>query len=173
MSEKKYDIEILRPEVREENIKFKGEGFSQERLAKIKKGLLTLHTLEIMATNIYRFQITKEKSELNKFLIAAMLNEMTHIQDFEIKLYEYGWKPTPLRYAYLTLGFIFGTFSRLRGAKAILQMGIWVESQAVKHYSELLSDIEWDDDTRLVVEKDQADEDGHIARWKALLAAQK
>ena len=29
--------------------------------------------------------------------------------------------------------------------------------------------IEWDEDTRKVIEKDQADEDGHINRWKALL----
>jgi len=58
-----------------------------------KKRLLKLHTLELMATTIYRFQITKKNSELNRQLIAAMCNEMTHYQDFQVKLYEYGWKP--------------------------------------------------------------------------------
>jgi hypothetical protein len=29
--------------------------------------------------------------------------------------------------------------------------------------------IDWDEDTRKVIEKDQADEDGHINKWKKLL----
>ena len=64
----------------------------KKRLKGIKKGLLALHTLELMAVNIYRFQITKEDTELNRQLIAAMCNEMTHFQDFQVKLYEYGMK---------------------------------------------------------------------------------
>jgi ubiquinone biosynthesis monooxygenase Coq7 len=171
--ENTYDISVIRPQMKVENVKFRGEGFTKKRLKSIKKALLTLHTLEIMATNIYRFQITKQKSELNKELIAAMCNEMTHIQDFEIKLYEYGLRPTIKRYAYLAVGFCFGFFSRLLGEKAILRVGVWVESKAVSHYSELLENIDWDEETRKVVEKDQADEGGHISRWKALLAKHK
>lgn len=167
--EKKYDTEIIRPEVRESQIHFRGEGYSKERLKKIKNGLLTFHTLEIMATNTYRFQITREKSELNKLLIAAMLNEMTHIQDFEVKLYEYGWRPSILRYFFLCVGFLIGTVSKILGKKAILKVGVFVETKAVAHYAELLESIEWDDETRAMIEKDQADEDEHIARWKKLL----
>ena len=167
----KYDVSVIRPEMKLENVKYRGEGFSPQRLIKIKDALLTLHTLEIMATNIYRFQISRKKTELNKELIAAMCNEMTHIQDFEIKLYEYGFRPTIKRYAYLIVGFCFGFFSKLRGEKAILKMGIWVESKAVDHYAELLSEVSWDEETRKVIEKDQADEDGHIGRWKTLLAS--
>jgi demethoxyubiquinone hydroxylase (CLK1/Coq7/Cat5 family) len=122
-----------------------------------------------MASNIYRFQITKEDSELNRQLIAAMCNEMTHLQDFQVKLYEYGMHPSKLRFAYWIVGFCFGFFSRLRGKKAVLKTGIWVESKAVDHYAELLRTIDWDDDTRRIIEKDQADEHGHINRWKALL----
>ena len=55
------------------------------------------------------------------------------------------------------------------GQKAILKTGIWVESKAVDHYAELLKNVDWDEDTRAVVEKDQADEHGHIARWRAML----
>jgi len=29
--------------------------------------------------------------------------------------------------------------------------------------------IDWDEDTRKVIEKDQADEDGHVNRWRTLL----
>jgi ubiquinone biosynthesis monooxygenase Coq7 len=147
----------------------RGQGFSPERLAAIRKGLLTLHTLELMAQTIYKFQITKKTSELNRKLIAAMCNEMTHYQDFQIKLYEYNFRPSIFRAAYWIVGFLFGYISRLRGPKAILKTGIWVETKAVHHYSELLKTIEWDDDTKAIIEKDQADEDGHVETWKKLL----
>jgi len=141
----------------------------KSRLKDIKKGLLTLHTLELMAVNIYKFQITKKPSEMNRQLIAAMCNEMTHFQDFQVKLLEYGFRPSILRWAYWIVGFVFGFGSRLLGARAILKTGIWVETKAVHHYDELLSSIDWDEDSRKIIEKDQADEYGHINRWRELL----
>lgn len=164
-----YDVSIIRPEVREEQISFKGEGFSKERLEKIKEALLTFHNLETMATNIYRFQITKEKSELNKLLIAAMLNESTHIQDFYIKLHEYGFNPSIKRHFYRIVGMVFGIGSRILGKKWILKTGVFVETKAVAHYAELLKEVDWDEDTRKMIEKDQADEDMHISRWSNML----
>jgi len=164
-----YDISIIRPQMRDEDFKLRGEGMPADRLKAIKKGLLTLHTLELMAMTIYKFQLTGQRSELNRQLIAAMCNEMGHYQDFQIKLYEFGFKPWKLRWAYWFVGFAFGFGSRLLGKKAMLKTGIWVESKAVTHYAELLETIDWDEDTRKVIEKDQADEDGHINRWKALL----
>ena len=169
MEESKYDISIIRPQMTEKDIMLRGQGLSSEKLATIKKGLLALHTLELMAQTIYKFQITSEPSELNQRLIAAMSNEMTHYQDFQIKLYEYNFRPSVFRAVYWFIGFLFGYTSRLRGSKAILKTGIWVETKAVHHYSELLSTIEWDDDTRAIIEKDQADEHGHIETWKKML----
>jgi demethoxyubiquinone hydroxylase (CLK1/Coq7/Cat5 family) len=98
---------------------------------------------------------------------------MTHLQDFQVKLYEYGWKPSKFRWAYWIVGWTFGTFSRLLGVNMILKTGIWVETKAVDHYAELLETVEWDAETRRVVEKDQADEGGHISRWRALLEARR
>lgn len=164
-----YDVSIIRPQVKEEEIKFRGEGFSKERLKNIKAALLAFHNLETMATNVYRYQMTKEKSELNRLLLAAMLNESTHIQDFEVKLAEYGFNPSLKRFAYCILGFLFGFSTRILGTKAILKLGIWVETKAVSHYSELLKDVEWDEETRHMIEKDQADEDLHISRWSNML----
>jgi ubiquinone biosynthesis monooxygenase Coq7 len=164
-----YDISIIRPEMRDADFKLRGEGMPADRLKAIKKGLLTLHTLELMAMTIYKFQLTAHRSELNRQLIAAMCNEMGHYQDFQIKLYEFGFKPWKLRWAYWFVGFAFGFGSRLLGKKAMLKTGIWVESKAVTHYGHLLAEIDWDEDTRKVIEKDAADEDGHINRWKAML----
>ena len=164
-----YDISIIRPAMCDDDFKLRGEGMSDERLRSIKKALLTLHTLELMASTIYKFQLTQERSELNRQLIAAMCNEMGHYQDFQIKLYEYGFKPSKIRWVFWFVGFVIGYGSRLLGKKAIFKVGIFVESKAVSHYAHLLAEVDWDDETRKVVEKDQADEDGHINRWKALL----
>ena len=47
-----YDISIVRPQMRSDDFKMRGRGTEPARLAAIKKGLLTLHTLELMATSI-------------------------------------------------------------------------------------------------------------------------
>lgn len=164
-----YDISIIRPQMRDADFKLRGDRMDAGQLAAIKKGLRTLHTLELMAMTIYKFQLTGQRSELNRQLIAAMCNEMGHYQDFQVKLYEYGFKPWKLRWAYWFVGFAFGFGSRLLGIKAMLKTGIWVESKAVTHYAHLLAETDWDEDTRKVIEKDAADEDGHINRWKAML----
>jgi ubiquinone biosynthesis monooxygenase Coq7 len=165
-----YDVSVIRPQVREGAIAFRGAGFEASRLAAIKKGLRTLHTLELMATTIYRFQIrTGWRDDMNLKLVAAMCNEMTHYQDFQVKLAEYGFRPNPFRWAFGIVGFVFGFGSRLLGPRAILKTGVWVEGKAVHHYAELLATIDWDADTRRVIEKDQADEAGHISRWSSLL----
>jgi demethoxyubiquinone hydroxylase (CLK1/Coq7/Cat5 family) len=163
------DISVIRPEIRAEQIKARGQGFSPERIAAVKKGLRALHTLEIMATNIYKCQITSIPSVLNTSLTAAMCNEMTHMQDFQTKLYEHGFKPSKMRWMYWMVGYVFGLGSRTLGTRRILKTGVWVETKAVDHYARLLAEIEWDEETRVFIEKDQADEDGHIARWKHLL----
>ncbi len=160
-----YDISIIRPQLLSEDVKLRGREMSKSRLKAIRKGLLTLHTLELMAANIYKFQITREPGELNRQLIAAMCNEMTHYQDFQVKLLEYGFKPSKLRWAFWLVGF----GSRLMGTKATLKTGIWVETKAVHHYDQLLNSIDWDEDSRRIIEKNQADEYGHINRWKNLL----
>ncbi len=169
MEKKDFDISIIRPEMRQRDLKLRGQGMPLDRLKRIEKGLHSLHTLETMAVNIYKFQITKKESELNLQLVGAMSNEMTHLQDFQIKLFEYGFKPSKLRWLYWIVGFKFGLFSLLLGTKAILQTGIWVEKKAVRHYDLLLREIDWDEETRKIIEKDQADEYGHIKRWKAFL----
>ena len=164
-----YDISVIRPEMLAEQVKARGAGATPQARAALCKALRTLHTLEIMATKIYACQIGARPCALNTALTAAMCNEMTHMQDFQTKLYEHGFKPSKLRWAHWLVGYVFGLGSRLLGTQRILKTGIWVEAKAVRHYAELLAAVEWDVDTRSIIEKDQADESGHIARWEALL----
>ncbi|MGQ3683417.1 MAG: demethoxyubiquinone hydroxylase family protein [Candidatus Loosdrechtia sp.] len=165
----RYDIKIICPQMREEDFRLRREPMPRARRRAIIKALRVFHNLETMAVTIYRFQITKEASELNRQLITAMCNEMTHHQDFQVKLYEYGARPSVMRMGYWIIGFCFGFLSRLLGKRQILRTGIWVETKAVHHYAKLLEDVEWDADVRQMIEKDQNDEDGHINRWKTLL----
>lgn len=163
------DNYIVRTKLRSIDFKFRGDDMSSKKLSRIKKGFHSFHTLETMAVNIYKFQIAKNSNELNRQLIVAMSNEMSHFQDFQIKLYEYGFKPNKSRWPYWIVGFIFGTFSRLLGEKAILKTGVWVEKKAVRHYGKLLQAVEWDAETRKVIEQNRADEYGHLQRWERLL----
>ena len=139
MEIKGYNIDIIRPEVQHSQIKYnRGKEMTRERLKKIKQALLTFHNLENMAANVYRFQICKRNSdEINTEIIAAMLNEMGHIEDFQVKLYEFGFKPSIMMYAYQNVGMFLGVISRIRGENGIRAIGVWVESKAVSHYDEL------------------------------------
>ncbi len=164
-----YDITIIRPEWREAQIRSRGRDVSSSDRKAVRRALQTLHALEIMAVNIYKCQITGEDSPLNNALITAMANELTHMQDFQTRLYEYGFKPGKLRGRFWMVGYVFGLGSRMMGTKRVLKTGIWAEKKAVEHYGVLLASAEWDDETRFVIEKDRADEYGHIARWEAFL----
>lgn len=165
-----HDVSVLRPTITHDQIALRGRALSPEALKKVKKALRTLHSLEVMAVNAYRFAITKTDEPVNRELIAAMCNEMTHVQDFAVKLYEYGLTPSLFRWAWWMVGFVFGFGSRLLGKKAIFKTGIFVETKAVHHYSQLLNAADWDEATRKIIEKDQADENGHIQTWTNLLA---
>jgi demethoxyubiquinone hydroxylase (CLK1/Coq7/Cat5 family) len=164
-----YDITVIRPEMRVEQVMLRGVDATQDERHALRKALRTLHTLEIMATKIYACQITAKPCLLNAALTGAMCNEMTHMQDFQTKLYEHGFKPSKLRFSYWLVGYAFGLGSRLLGTRRILKTGVWVEGKAVRHYAELLAAVKWDADTRAIIEKDQADESGHVARWEKLL----
>lgn len=98
---------------------------------------------------------------------------MTHIQDFQVKLYQYGSKPANFRWTYCTVRSIFGFFSRLLGTKPILKTAIWVGTKAIHHYDKLLDAIDRDEDTRTVIKKNQSDEYGHIKQSQKLLSSQR
>lgn len=159
----------LRQDVRFKDIRKRGNGASRRIRNTLKKGLHTLHNLELMATNIYFFQITRPWSEINRRLIAAMCNEASHYSDFQVKLFEFGFRPFIFRHAYAFIGFAIGFVSKLLGKKSVLKTGIWVEKKAVRHYQHLLDTIDWDEDTRRTIEKNQQDEIIHIEHWQQLL----
>jgi demethoxyubiquinone hydroxylase (CLK1/Coq7/Cat5 family) len=166
-----YDITVIRPELREEQVRPRGRDLAPHERKAARRALRTLHALEIMAVTIYRCQISKPVTPLNTALTAAMANEMTHMQDFQTRLFEYGFTPDKARGRFLLVGYALGLGSRIMGPKRMLRTGIWAEKKAVEHYGRLLASAPWDEETRAVIEKDRADEQGHIAKWEGFLAA--
>jgi hypothetical protein len=55
VEKKDFDISVIRPEILLTDLKQRGQGMPSDRLKSIKEGLQTLHTLETMAANIYKF----------------------------------------------------------------------------------------------------------------------
>jgi ubiquinone biosynthesis monooxygenase Coq7 len=98
-----------------------------------------------------------------------MANEMTHLQDFQTKLYEYGLRPRKTRFAFWLVGFCLGAGSRLLGPRRILKTNIWAEKKAVLEYQRFLREVDWDEETRPLVAKDGTDEEGHVERWTQLI----
>lgn len=164
-----HDADVIRPEIRAQQVKSRQGSIGPGQKRELRKALRTLHTLETMAVKIYACQITSRDCDMNTALTTAMCNEMTHMQDFQTKLYEYGFTPSRLRWTHWLVGYVLGVGSRLLGRRAILRTGIWVEAKAVDHYGRLLEGVDWDADTRVVLEKDRADESGHISKWESLL----
>ena len=165
----RFDISLIRPPFRLEEVHLRRGEMSRDRLTAIRKALRTFHSFETLAGATYRFQMSAKRDEPDRVRIAAMCNEMTHLQDFQVKLYEFGWRPSKIRWFFWLAAMTIGTATRLMGTRAILRSGIWLETRAVDHYNELLETVEWDDDTRAIVEKNCADEIGHVERWSAML----
>lgn len=160
MKEMTYSI---RRQLEPEDINYEGIGLEPSKLKKITSGLKKLHTFEGMAVNIYKYQIGSRQNEFNRMIIQAMANEMTHVQDFQIKLYEYGSKPSRLRWMMWFFGIFLGCSTRLLGEKYIVKAGIWTEQKAVVDYQKILDSVEWDVETRTIIQRNLDDEYHHIA----------
>lgn len=159
----------IRQLIKPEEIYFRGNNTEPSQLNKIKIGLRKLHTFEIMAVNIYKYQITSSQNEIDQMVIQAMANEMTHVQDFQIKLYEYRCKPNPLRWAFWLAGMLIGLTTRLFGQGAILKAGIWTEQKAVTDYQKIIESAEWDEETLAVIKRNLSDEYHHIQTLQSKL----
>jgi ubiquinone biosynthesis monooxygenase Coq7 len=66
----------IREAVKPEDVDFREGSVDPSQLAKIRAGLRKLHTFEIMAVNIYKYQIASKQDDFNRLVIQAMANEM-------------------------------------------------------------------------------------------------
>jgi len=156
---------IIRTEIRDSDIST-GRALTGTSRRTLRRALQTLHRLEIMAVNVYKNQMPRRDECQNRQLISAMANEISHVQDFQILLYEFGFGPSSLRFAFWIVGVLLGTGSRLAGGRAVPRMGIWTETKAVRHYSELIDSIRWDEKSLQILIRNRKDEEAHLSIWK-------
>ena len=161
---------FVRETIKPEDIYFREGTVDPSQLTKIRAGLRKLHTFEIMAVNIYKFQISSKQDDLNRMVIQAMANEISHVQDFQIKLYEYGSTPSPIRWIFWIAGMKIGFATRLLGKKTMIKAGIWVEQKAVTDYQKIIDSAEWDAATLAVIKRNLSDEHHHIETLQAMLS---
>jgi ubiquinone biosynthesis monooxygenase Coq7 len=164
-----FDVSVVRPQLRMEDFEIRGHNLSRRRVRIIQKALRVLHNLEVMAVSVYRLQIRRTMCEHNRELIAAMCNEMSHLQDYLVLLFEYSARPSKLRAGWWLLGSFLGYASRVMGRTVILKTGIWIEKKTIRHYERFLKSVDWEQPVRTILEKNLADEYAHIQRWKDLL----
>ncbi len=157
--------QVLRTEMYTHDIGFRGQNADRATLKRTRKALRTIHRLETMATQVYRAQISKKQTELDRQLIAAMENEVTHHTDSMVLLLEYNGNESMARLGFYIFGYVGGRISRLLGTKYILRLAEWVERKAIEHYEHLAGDVKWDKATYEYVFRMWEDEKVHQARW--------
>jgi demethoxyubiquinone hydroxylase (CLK1/Coq7/Cat5 family) len=157
--------QLLRTEMHTSDIGFRGQGADKQTLRRTHKALRTIHRLETMAVQVYRAQVSKKRTELDRQLIAAMENEVTHHTDSMVLLLEYNGNEAMARLPFYIFGYTAGRISRLLGTKYILRLAEWVERKAIHHYEELADAVKWDKPTYEYVFRMWEDEKVHQARW--------
>jgi len=138
---------------------------SAQQIGAARKALRDVHRLETMAVQIYRAQWTSRPTELNRQLIAAMENELTHQTDSLGRLMEFGGRPTILRLPYYMVGWTMGRMSRLMGFRAMMRTGAWAEAKAIVHYEHLSAACQWHPETYQMLLRIWDDERIHHQRW--------
>jgi demethoxyubiquinone hydroxylase (CLK1/Coq7/Cat5 family) len=133
----------------------------------IMGALRKMHNLERFATEIYGAQITAfPEKEISDRLIIARDNEQEHTDNLRARIEALGGKPSWQGFFFQMAGRILGCFTRIMGKMFILKTDIWVEAKAVKDYGAFLERLNFDDDSRVLVQRNLGDEKVHIKRWE-------
>jgi len=161
--------QTLRRELRTGDISLRAAGVAPAQLRAVRRTLRATNRLETMAVQVYRAQWSPEPTELNRQLIAAMDNELTHQADSLSRLMEYGGRPMLMRGPFYVVGWVLGRVSRMLGLRAMLRLGAWVEAKAIDHYAHLTAAVDWDPATHDLLVGMWNDEKCHLRRWTHLL----
>ncbi len=129
--------------------------------------LRKMHNLERFATEIYRTQITAfPEKEISDRLKIARDNEQEHTDNLKAQIEALGGKPSWQGFFFQMAGNILGCFTRMMGKMFILKTDIWVENKAVKDYGAFLQKLNFDEESKALVQKNLEDEKVHIKRWE-------
>ncbi|MCX6012343.1 MAG: demethoxyubiquinone hydroxylase family protein [Chloroflexi bacterium] len=131
------------------------------------KSLRKMHSIERLATEIYRSQLWIFSQELLiKRIKAASENEQEHIESLYARIVELGGKKSSMSWSFKLAGKILGFCTTLLGKRLVFKFDIAVEKKAVTDYTKYLNTVNFDDASRKILEKNLEDEKLHIKRWE-------
>jgi bacterioferritin len=135
---------------------------------KIIHALNAVVKVEAMAVQIYRAQMWRfrGRQEIAQKLIHATANEQQHFDDLVSRVRDLGSTPSRLSPLFAVAGWIIGFLPTLAGKVPALKLDILVEERAVRDYQGFLSSVNFDDESRELMERNMADEKEHIRAWK-------
>jgi bacterioferritin len=134
----------------------------------ILRALNAVVKVEAMAVQIYRAQMWRfrGRQEIAERLVQATSAERRHFADLTSRVRELGGTPSRLSPLFAVAGWIMGFLPTLVGKVPTLKLNIWVEERAVRDYQSFLDRVNFDDDSRALMEKNMADEKEHIRAWE-------
>jgi bacterioferritin len=136
-------------------------------MSEIMGALRKMHNLERFATEIYRVQIAAfPEKEISERLIIARDNEQEHTDNLRARIEALGGKSSWQGFFFQMAGKILGCFTRIMGKMFILKTDIWVETKAVKDYGAFLEKLNFDDESKALVQRNLEDEKVHVKRWE-------
>ena len=135
---------------------------------KVIRALNAVVKVEAMAIQIYRAQMWRfrGKQEIAQKLVHATDNERKHFDDLVSRVRDLGGTPSRLSPLFAVAGWIIGFLPTLVGKVPTLKLNILVEERAVRDYQGFLNSVNFDDESRELMERNMADEKEHIRAWK-------
>ena len=129
--------------------------------------LRKMHSLERFAVEIYRTQIRAfPEKEIADRLKAAMDNEQEHVNDLRARIGELKGRCSWLGFFFQMAGKLLGFASTFLGKVFALKADIRLEKRAVRDYGDLLQELDFDEKSRGLIQKNIEDEKVHIRRWE-------
>ena len=133
----------------------------------VLRALRKMYNLERLAVEIYAGQIRAfSEKEIIDRLKAAMENEQEHVDDLRKRIGELDGTTSSLGFFFQMAGKVLAFTSTLLGKKFVLKADIRFEKRAVKDYGAFLEKVNFDEESKALIEKNIEDERLHIERWQ-------
>jgi rubrerythrin len=136
----------------------------------MNKAILSLnfmHCMERFATQIYITQRGAFKGrDMAQQLTDASDNERGHVQKLQARIKKLNGSVYPFGWLFQLMGVVMGLSTRLSGKINLFKADTFVETRAVKDYSNFLKTVPFDPDTVESIRTIIADEEEHIINWK-------
>jgi rubrerythrin len=136
----------------------------------MNKALLSLnfmHCMERFATQVYLTQRGAFAGHsMAQKLTEASDNERGHVQKLQARIKKLNGSVYPFGWLFQFMGVIIGLSTRLSGKINLFKADTFVETRAVKDYSNFLKTVPFDPDTVEAIRTIIADEEEHIINWK-------